>query len=131
MQRAAVAVNRTLEGRDGALVEGARTVAGDGPGRPYGACLITRAPDVRAVPAPMRGRPHRTWIAVAPTLQRRGVGTAMLRRALGRLRDAGELVLFSTFHVGNGASAPWHRDNGFALESSPYSMRRRRDDDRE
>ena len=78
----------------------------------------------------MRGRPHLTWIAVSPVLQRRGVGTAMLRRALGRLRDAGEPVLFSTFHVGNGASALWHWDNGFALEPNPYSMRRRRDDDR-
>lgn len=121
------AIADTLDGRDGPLVDVACRVAIDTRNRPLGACLVTRPCDARHVIESMRGQPHLTWIFVAPLAARDGLGTAMLRHALARLRADGWQTLYSTFLVGNEASALWHWERGFELLVNPFSPRRCRE----
>jgi hypothetical protein len=106
-----------------------------------GAILITLMPDGDAheydsyywnEPAPgdlietRGGRPHLTWVFVRPWLAGQGAGTALLHAAVQVLSDLSYRELFSTFLLGNHASAMWHWRHGFELLSHPYSVRRMR-----
>lgn len=73
---------------------------------------------------PADGRPHLTWIFVAPAYARTGVATALLAASVQALRDRGHTELASTFLLGNEASLLWHWRNGFALLGHPGSRRR-------
>jgi hypothetical protein len=72
------------------------------------------------------GRPHLTWIFVAPFHGGAGVGSTLLAAAGNALLDLGYQELCSTFLFGNDVSALWHWRNGFRLLAYPGSMRRLR-----
>jgi GNAT superfamily N-acetyltransferase len=70
-----------------------------------------------------RGRPHLTWIFVAPLLAGKGIGSVLLAAAVRRLRELGFTQLLSTFVHGNDSSTLWHWRSGFQLLSYPMSPR--------
>jgi GNAT superfamily N-acetyltransferase len=134
-------LKRTRTGGDGPLVERASFVAlvDD---KPCGAALITLQHDgdmerfddpnwkKQAPPDALDqrwGRPHLTWIFVAPLCARYGVGSALLSRSVNALCELGYRELASTFLLGNESSTLWHWKNGFRLLSylgSPGNMQR-------
>jgi GNAT superfamily N-acetyltransferase len=72
------------------------------------------------------GRPHLTWIFVAPSLAGQGVGTALLQAAVRELVALGFTEMASTFLAGNDSSMLWHWRAGFELLAYPASRRRGR-----
>ncbi len=74
------------------------------------------------------GRPHLTWIFVAPLAAGNGIGTSLLGAAVRALLDHGYTELASTFLNGNDSSMLWHWRNGFRLLAHPGSYRRRWDE---
>src|SRR5262249_55086634 len=131
------ALERTRTGGDGPWVERGSFVAHED-GRPVGAILVTLLPDGDPCdwdsyywPGPpppdcverRLGRPHLTWVFVAPLHAGEGVGTALLAAAAGALRGLGFTELLSTFMVGNDSSMLWHWRNGFRLLAYPGSRR--------
>jgi GNAT superfamily N-acetyltransferase len=135
------ALDKTRTGGDGPLIESASFVALDGADRQaVGAILVTLLPagdpcewesyywpvlPPADVIVRRQGRPHLTWIFVAPLWAGHGVGTALLAASVGELRALGYAELASTFMIGNDASMLWHWRNGFRLLPSPGSRRRR------
>src|SRR5437588_294883 len=65
------------------------------------------------------GRPHLTWIFVAPSLAGGGVGTGLLSAAVSVLLTMGFRELVTTFIAGNDSSMLWHWRNGFQLLPYP------------
>jgi GNAT superfamily N-acetyltransferase len=129
-------LEQTRGGHDGPWVEQASFVA-EGP--LVGAALVTLLPDTDLTgwdsfhweqsPPPDciargLGRPHLTWIFVAPTHAGRGVGTALLHAAGRALLGLGYVDLATTFLVGNDSSMLWHWRAGFRLLPHPGSRRR-------
>jgi GNAT superfamily N-acetyltransferase len=134
------ALHRTCSGGDGPWIEQASFVARDGDKR-LGAIFLTLLPIGDpcdwdsyhwSEPPPADciarrlGRPHLTWIFVAPHLAGRGVGTALLAAAVRELLALGFTELLSTFMIGNDSSMLWHWRNGFRLLAYPGSTRRSR-----
>ena len=133
-------LRKSRAGGDGPLIAPACYVAADArDNRPVGANLITLQPDRDPTdwdayhwrePPPAdaierrAGRPHLTWIFVAPRVTRYGVGTALLGHAVNRLLALGYAELTTTFLPGNHYSMLWHWRNGFALLENPSSMRK-------
>jgi GNAT superfamily N-acetyltransferase len=129
-QAAGDALHQTLSGGDGPWLDFASFVACDDDGRAVGAVLITLVPPLRPdgedlfvwrghPPADAveqcAGRPHLTWIFVAPRKAGLGLGTALLHAAAARLRARGFTELVSTFILGNDSSMMWHWRHGFRL----------------
>jgi GNAT superfamily N-acetyltransferase len=133
-------LTQTRGGGDGPWIEAASFVALEKPGGEIvGAILVTLLPrrDPTAwdsyhwsEPPPADcvarrlGRPHLTWIFVAPDLAGRGVGTALLAAATAALRERGFTELASTFLLGNDSSMLWHWRCGFRLLAYPGSRRK-------
>ena len=132
------ALERTRTGGDGPWIEQASFVALEEEDV-VGAILLTLLPPGDpsdwdsyswAEPPPADaivcrlGRPHLTWVFVAPLLAGRGVGTALLAAAVNKLLALGFTELLTTFMVGNDASMLWHWRNGFRLLAYPGSRRR-------
>jgi GNAT superfamily N-acetyltransferase len=144
-ERALTAARKSLQhtrtGGDGPWIEAASFVAleGDG-GDEIGAILMTLLPDGdpsgwhsyhwQEPPPPdalarRLGRPHVTWIFVAPLFAGQGVGTLLLSSAANALLQLGYKELASTFLNGNDSCMLWHWRNGFRLLAHPGSRRRR------
>ncbi len=136
---AAEALERTRGGGDGPWIEQASFLARR-QGDVVGAILVTLLPegdpcDWSSYYWPGRapehcieqrlGRPHLTWIFVAPLRAGQGVGTALLARTVRALLALGYTELLSTFMIGNDSSLLWHWRNGFRLLAYPGSLRRR------
>jgi GNAT superfamily N-acetyltransferase len=132
-------LGQTRRGGDGPWVEPASFVAEDQGQGPVGALLTTLLPpsDLTdwdsfrwAEPPPpdclarRLGRPHLTWVFVAPSHAGRGGGTALLGAAAAALLDLGYYDLATTFLVGNDSSMLWHWRAGFRLLPHPGSRRR-------
>jgi GNAT superfamily N-acetyltransferase len=132
------AIDRTLSGGDGPWIQAASFAARQEKDL-VGAVFTTLLPEGDPcewdsyswqVPPPRdsieqrRGRPHLTWIFVAPPLAGRGLGTALLRQAGHALQRLGFKELLSTFMIGNDSSMLWHWRNGFRLLSYPGSRSR-------
>jgi GNAT superfamily N-acetyltransferase len=142
-QRAAhQCLERTRTGGDGPWIQEASFVAVAGKDRQLaGAIFITllpagdpgawdsyywsEQPPPRCIERRL-GRPHLTWIFVAPLCAGQGLGTALLAAAVQRLRHLGYTELASTFLLGNDSSMLWHWRNGFRLLPHPGSFRRLR-----
>jgi GNAT superfamily N-acetyltransferase len=139
VQAARACLRRTATGGDGPWIEAASFVA-DAPegGGPAGALLVTLLPagdpcdwDSYYWPSPpppdgiarRLGRPHLTWIFVAPSQAGRGTGTALLAAAVRELLVLGYTEMASTFLLGNDSSMLWHWRNGFRLLAHPSSWR--------
>jgi GNAT superfamily N-acetyltransferase len=134
------ALERTFTGRDGPWIERASFVAVDQQ-KICGAIFITllpagdltawdsfywdAAPPADAIERRL-GRPHLTWIFVAPLRAGQGLGTSLLAAAVGELLGLGFTELASTFMLGNDTSVLWHWRNGFRLLTYPGSLRRLR-----
>jgi GNAT superfamily N-acetyltransferase len=69
------------------------------------------------------GRPHLTWIFVAPLYANHGLGSALLVHASNALLNSGYFDLGTTFLLGNHSSMLWHWRNGFRLLPYPGSPR--------
>lgn len=135
------ALDQTRTGADGPLLESACFIA-ERAGRPCGAILPTLIPmaDLSDAEASLHwdgaagnealarreGRPHLTWIFVAPLLAGHGLGSVLLARAVSALVALGYNDLASTFLLGNEQSALWHWRNGFRLLPNPISWREMR-----
>jgi GNAT superfamily N-acetyltransferase len=137
LEAARRALGRTRQGGDGPWIEAASFLARDGAAA-VGAVWVTLLPDGdptdwdsyywRELPPAdcitrRLGRPHLTWIFVAPHLAGRGWGTALLAAAVQALLDLGFTQLASTFMAGNDSSILWHWRNGFQLLAHPNSYR--------
>jgi len=133
-------LERTRSGRDGPWIAPASFVAEERQ-QLIGAILITLLPggDLESwdsfywdAPPPADaierrlGRPHLTWVFVAPLRAGQGVGSALLGAAVRELGALGFSQLVSTFMLGNDSSILWHWRNGFRLLSHPGSLRRLR-----
>ena len=134
----------TREGHDGPLVVPACHVVFDRDGegeRCLGAILVTLIPMIDLTdfwsmrwqtPPPEDcverglGRPHLTWIFVAPLYAGQGIGSALLAHARQSLIDLGYTELISSFLLGNTLSTLWHWRNGFELLPYVGSMRNMR-----
>jgi GNAT superfamily N-acetyltransferase len=131
------ALERTLSGGDGPFIEQASFLARRGKDA-IGAALITLLPvgdpctfdsyEWKTPPPPdcitlRLGRPHLTWIFVAPLQTGHGVGTALLCAVVRELLALGYTELLSTFMIGNDSSMLWHWRNGFRLLAYPGSQR--------
>jgi GNAT superfamily N-acetyltransferase len=137
MEAARQALTRTRTGGDGPWIEQASFVACVHD-KPQGAILITLLPRTDPCswdgyrwlqPPPPNsierrlGRPHLTWVFVAPRLEGRGIGTALLAASVNALLGLGYHELLSTFMIGNDSSLLWHWRNGFQLLPYPGSKR--------
>ena len=137
LEAACQALDRTRSGGDGPWIEQASFVA-KMETRPVGAILITLLPEgdpcdwesyhwADAVPEKCierrLGRPHLTWVFVAPLEKGRGTGTALLAASVRELLALGFTQLLSTFMTGNDSSMLWHWRNGFQLLPYPGSYR--------
>jgi GNAT superfamily N-acetyltransferase len=126
-------LDQTRIGGDGPLVDPACLAAEDGRGGLLGAALVTLVPnevpstwaqlpwgDPEEMLQTVRGSgfPHLTWIFVAPSHARHGVGTRLLAGVARQLLALGHPGLLSTMLVGNDVSILWHWRNGFKLLSS-------------
>ncbi|WP_437202812.1 GNAT family N-acetyltransferase [Planctomicrobium sp. SH664] len=133
-QAASRLLQRLRSGEDGPLVSAASIVALKPDGTVAGASLITLVPagdltdfthEEWGSPAPPDaekqcwGRPHLTWIFVAPHCRRQGVASALLRQSAEGLRTAGYSTLASTLLLGDHTSLLWHWKQGFRLLSYP------------
>ncbi len=143
LQAARECLEKTRTGGDGPLIESACFVAVDAEDESHtlGAILITLVPDKDPSdwggcrwkqPPPADavekrlGRPHLTWIFVAPMVAGHGVGTALLSNATAQLLKLGYSDLSTTFLSGNDSSMLWHWRNGFQLLEYAGSYRRMR-----
>jgi len=134
-------LQRTQTGGDGPWIQEASFVATrqEGEGDLRGAILITLLPPgdpgewasyywTAAPPADCvarcQGRPHLTWVFVAPPHAGYSIGTALLSAAVQRLAAMGYNQMATTFMLGNEASMLWHWRNGFQLLPYPGSPRR-------
>jgi GNAT superfamily N-acetyltransferase len=140
LEAARKSLRHTRSGGDGPWIEPASYVAAvPGEGHPVGAILLTLLPagdltgwdgyhwtEPPPADAIIRrlGRPHLTWVFVAPLSAGRGVGTALLHAAVRQLLALGYAELASTFLLGNDSSMLWHWRNGFRLLAYPGSRRR-------
>lgn len=134
----------TREGNDGPLITSACHVAfdrGEKKGEReliLGAILVTLIPMIDLsdfwsmrwkTPPPSDcierglGRPHLTWIFVAPMYAGHGIGSALLARASQSLLELGYTELISSFLLGNTSSMLWHWRNGFELLPYVASLR--------
>jgi len=133
------ALERTRTGGDGPWMPGASFIALND-GRACGAILVTLLPPGDlcdwssyhwTTPPPADaverrlGRPHLTWVFVAPMQAGQGTGTTLLAAAVHALRTMGFTELVTTFMIGNDSSMLWHWRNGFQLLTYPGSGRRR------
>jgi GNAT superfamily N-acetyltransferase len=131
-------LEQTRSGGDGPLIDQASFVAEPSDGQIAGAILITLIPRVpegewwdakwEMLPTNdharrLLGRPHLTWIFVAPHYAGEGLGTALLHQSINALVVQGYTDLASTFLVGNDSSTLWHWRNGFRLLPYPGSAR--------
>jgi GNAT superfamily N-acetyltransferase len=131
---------RTRTGGDGPWIDRASFVAHDDEGTLLGSILLTLLPARDPCdwgsyqwlePPPddcierRLGRPHLTWVFVAPGCAGHGVGTLLLAAAVRELLAMGYRELLSTFMIGNESSTLWHWRNGFRLLPYPGSPRRR------
>lgn len=138
-------LEQTRTGGDGPVIERACFVACRARAEIVGAILITLIPeraegnwwngrwDVEppADAVALRlGRPHLTWVFVAPDTAGQGIGSALLAQSRAALADMGFADLASTFLVGNDVSMLWHWRNGFRLLAYPGSLRTIRDRNR-
>lgn len=74
------------------------------------------------------GRPHLTWVFVAPLCTGHGIASALLAHSVNALLDLGFTEMATTFLVGNDVSTLWHWRNGFRLlpyAGSPRKIRQR------
>jgi GNAT superfamily N-acetyltransferase len=142
MQREAAhqCLKRTRTGGDGPWIEQASVVAiRRDNAQPCGAIFITllppgdpsdwdsyywTEPPAADCIARRLGRPHLTWIFVAPASAGHSVGTALLAAAVRVLLSLGYTQLATTFLLGNASSMLWHWRNGFQLLPYPASPRR-------
>jgi GNAT superfamily N-acetyltransferase len=131
-------LHQAHSGGDGPILDKACFVAEVGPGKLAGAVIVTLIPKREegdwwdgcwaSLPATdaarhLFGRPHLTWVFVAPLLARHGVGSALLERAVAGLTAQGYAELASTFLMGNDSTMLWHWRNGFRLMAHPGSFR--------
>jgi GNAT superfamily N-acetyltransferase len=131
-------LRRTVSGAEGPWVRPASFVAEAADGQPVGAAFVTLLPDgdpcdgdsyywneppPEGLLSQRLGRPHLTWIFVAPLRAGQGTGTALLGAVVQGLLALGYRQLLSTFLLGNEASALWHWRNGFRLLPHPGSLR--------
>jgi GNAT superfamily N-acetyltransferase len=132
-------LRRTVSGEDGPWVRPASFVAvEESAGGLLGAALVTllpagdpcdwdsyywQGPPPEDCVARRVGRPHLTWIFVAPLHCGQGTGTALLAAVTQALVGLGYRELVSTFLLGNEASMLWHWRNGFRLLPYPGSLR--------
>lgn len=128
-QAAQESLTATLAGKDGPLLDTACfTALEPETERPVGSILITQIiggdpsdhesytwPAV-CVPGE-KGQAHLTWIFVAPSSKRTGVGSALLAASVAAIATLGHTELWSTFLLGNDSSMMWHWRNGFRLVS--------------
>lgn len=137
LEAARQSLERTVSGGDGPWIPQASFVA-HAENNVIGAILITllplgdpcewdtyywtEPPPENAVERRL-GKPHLTWIFVAPLHAGLGVGTALLGAAARELLSLGFTELLSTFISGNDSSLLWHWRNGFRLLSYPGSRR--------
>jgi GNAT superfamily N-acetyltransferase len=131
-------LHQASSGGDGPVLENASFVAEIAPGKLAGAIIVTLIPkreegewwdglwdnppatdDARR----LLGRPHLTWVFVAPLLARHGIGSALLDRAVKALIGLGYNELASTFLIGNDSTVLWHWRNGFRLMAYPGMSR--------
>jgi hypothetical protein len=148
MQREAAhqCLQRTRTGGDGPWIQQASFVATQGQDEHQGAILITLLPQgdpgewesyywshppSAELVAQRHGRPHITWIFVAPPCAGSSVGSVLLAAAVKALGALGYRQLATTFMLGNESSMLWHWRNGFQLLPHPGSLRRVRDRYRE
>jgi GNAT superfamily N-acetyltransferase len=137
-EAARICLEKTARGGDGPWVREASFVAVAGGGQRVGAALVTLLPDGDPCdwdsyhwdgPPPedcvgrRLGRPHLTWVFVAPLSAAQGAGTALLGAVARRLGDMGYAELYSTFLLGNDSSLLWHWRSGFRLLPYPGSFR--------
>jgi hypothetical protein len=144
LQAATQCLHQASSGRDGPVLNEACFVAEIAPGKLAGASIITLIPkreegewwdglwdnppttdDSRR----LLGRPHLTWIFVAPLLARHGIGSALLDRSVRGLLGHDYTELASTFLMGNDSTLLWHWRNGFRLMAYPgsYSVKDKSD----
>jgi GNAT superfamily N-acetyltransferase len=144
LQAARACLEKARIGGDGPWIEAASFVAVSGEDDAYtlGAILVTLAPrrDLgewdslrwgKEAPSPDAiekrvGRPHLTWVFVAPMIAGHGVGSALLANAEAALVDMGYTDLATSFLAGNTRSILWHWRNGFELLPYAGSMRQMR-----
>jgi hypothetical protein len=133
-------LRRTVSGGDGPWVRQASFLAANPrTGEVNGGLFVTLLPDGDpcetdsyqwAEPPPQDcvarglGRPHLTWIFVAPLAAAHGTGSALLAASGRALLDLGYRELLSTFVLGNESSMLWHWRSGFRLLPYPASLRR-------
>ncbi len=138
-QAAESCLKKTRTGGDGPWIERASFVALDEQGTRLGAVFVTLLPladpsswqaySWQEAPPPdaiarRLGRPHLTWIFVAPLRSGIGIGTALLAAAVNELLALGYKELLTTFLAGNDSSMLWHWRNGFRLLPHPGSRRK-------
>lgn len=139
LEAAQACLEATREGSEGPLIgEACLVAARASDAAPVGALVTTLTPagdplewrSFRwAAPPPpdavarRLGRPHLTWVFVAPLFARCGVGTSLLAVATDALTRLGYSELASSFLLGNESSTLWHWQAGFRLLSYPGSMR--------
>jgi GNAT superfamily N-acetyltransferase len=131
------ALERTRTGGDGPWIQPASFLMRDDGGL-AGAVFVTLLPDSDPCawdsyqwpePPPAEcverclGRPHLTWIFVAPGSAGEGRGSALLACAVNQLISMGYTQMLSTFMLGNDSSLLWHWRNGFRLLPYPGSKR--------
>jgi len=131
-------LHQASSGGDGPVLHDASFVAEVAPGKLAAAIVVTLIPkreegewwdglwdnppatdDARR----LLGRPHLTWIFVAPLLARHGIGSALLDLSVQALQAHGYSQLASTFLLGNDSTMLWHWRNGFRLMTYPGQVR--------
>jgi len=141
VQASGECLQQTRAGGDGPLLTSASLVAVDAAKRQLlGAILVTLIPkrdegqpwdgDWPEAPATesarlLLGRPHLTWVFVAPMYARHGLGSSLLDRSVNALLESGYGDLATTFLLGNESTMLWHWRNGFRVLPHPWSMRGR------
>lgn len=116
LEDARLLVRQTFEGRWGEFLGFASVLATDA-GAVVGACLVTRAPY----------GPLLVDVATDPERQGRGIGSAIVRASIGRLRSRGESVIVLNVTEGNGPALRAYERIGFVRTLGPgwgyYSTR--------
>lgn len=131
-------LHQASSGGDGPVLNDACFIAEIAPGKLAGAIIVTLIPkreegewwdglwdnppttdDARR----LLGRPHLTWIFVAPMLARHGIGSTLLDLSVKALLAHGYTQLASTFLLGNDSTMLWHWRNGFRLMAYPGHVR--------
>lgn len=136
-------IKQTRSGGDGVVLREACLIATPSESRHIlGAILVTlipkreegdwwdgtwQDPPINEDARRLLGRPHLTWVFVAPMYAKHGLGSALLDRAVNALLQLRYSELASTFLMGNDSTTLWHWRNGFRLLPYPGSMRRIRE----